>query len=439
MASRDPNPAAKRPVIATSVAGILIIVAHIAASLALMPVLLNHVGLGGLGLWLVAMSLFSFTHVMSVALCGGVVTALSKASRRDDQIRISAAATAASTITALVLGVTVLPLVGLIDWHAALSPGTDVSPTDTQRTIWAVAIIVALALPLQLAKHLLLGLSRGHVGYLAEAAGIVMAAVLVWIGVMTGAPLFVLVTVFGLLPMLVICVVGGVALARSGIFVWQPDLAELRRAPWIWRQGGHLGLSQLASSSINPADLLIIGLILGTTYNAAFGAVQQVMLLPTVFVAIISSAFWPRFAQAHAQGESETLRRSFGKGLLISVSSTLIFVVIAGLIMDFILRIWLRQEIDLPPFIVVGLGAWAVLSSGIGMATTLLRATGHTKLLLVTMVSCAVLKVGLAVLCVSAIGPGGAPIATVFAAILCVGLPMALRVPDIWRAHLATP
>ncbi|WP_050930945.1 lipopolysaccharide biosynthesis protein [Aestuariivita boseongensis] len=417
-------------------AGSVTLAVQILAAIVLMPILLPHLGLGGLGLWLMSVSLMGLTNVLSVALSGGVVTALSQTADHDDaeRDRIKGAAIAASMITSGVIATLALPLVTLVDWHAALAPGPDLTPEDTQRSILALAMVIALTLPLQLPKAMLLGLSRGYIGHMAELLGAVGGSLFVILAIGLGQPIWVLVLLFGLTRLLCIFAIGTLALYRTGMRFWAPDFAHLSTARWIWQQGGRLGVSQLASSAMNPADMLLIGLLLGTASNAAFGAIQQIMLLPSFFTMIIGAAFWPVFARDFADGRLEALRATLRNTLLAALVGTAIYGLVAGLMMEQILLFWLREEIAIPPLVVPALACWAVLSSGLAIGVILLRAMGRTRFLMITMVAALAAKILLALILLPRFGPAGATLATLMASLALVVLPMFLRLPGALRA-----
>jgi O-antigen/teichoic acid export membrane protein len=419
-----------RPVFLTSAAGSVSFAVQILASIVLMPFLLPHLGMSGLGLWLMSVSLMGLTSVLSVALSGGVVTALSQTADREDEARdqITGAALAASLMATGVITALMLPLVTLLDWHGALSPGPNLTPEDTQRSIPGLALVVSLTVLLQLPKSMLLGLSRGYIGHMAELLGSVLATLLVVLAIERGEPIWVLILLFGLTRLLCVFAIGSLALFQMGLRPWTPDFTQLKTAQWIWRQGGQLGVSQVASSAINPADILLIGLVLGAASNAAFGAVQQIMLLPSFFTMIIGASFWPVFARDYAEGHLHALRITLRNALLLGLICTAIYGAIAGLIMDRILLFWLREEIAIPALVVPALACWAVMSSGIAISVIVLRAMGETRFLMVTMVAALALKVLLTLILLQRFGPAGATMATLLATFALVVIPTFLRV-----------
>lgn len=420
-----------RPAFLTSVAGSVTFTVQILAAIILMPILLSYLGLGGLGLWLMSVSLIGLARVLTIALTGGVVTALSQTADQDNTTRdtIKGAAIAASLVAAGIIAALVIPLALLVDWHAALSLGADLDPNDARLSMLMLAIVISLNLPLQLPKSMLLGISRGYIGHMAELLGAILGALFVVLAIRLDQPIWLLVLLFGLTRLFCLFIIGTFALYQTGMRFWAPDFASLNAAQWIWRKGGRLGVSQLASSAMNPADMLLISLLLGTASNAAYGAVQQIMLLPCFFTMIVGGAFWPVFARYHADGRLDALRVTLRNTLLLALIGTAVYGLVAGLMMDHILLFWLREQIAIPPHIVPALAFWAVLSSGLAIGVILLQALGRTRFLMITMVFALVAKIVLALILLPRVGPAGTTLASLTAHFAIVVLPMILLLP----------
>ncbi|MEO0370186.1 MAG: hypothetical protein AAF231_01900 [Pseudomonadota bacterium] len=399
----------------------------------LAPLILAYVGPSGLGLWLTSMSLFSLCSIMSMALSGGVVTTLSRMAEDDREAmgKIIRSSLAASMLAGLAIAVMCLVVLGLGGWIHA-------SPSDTPLRhgpfeVLAMVCVLSLSLPLLLPSYVLLSQNQGHIGYMCNGAGMIASTGAVVTLMNAGQPLYLMILLSGLMPAVLSWAVCSLKIQRKGFAAWRPDFRHLGQSKWIWMQGGFQGLGQLANAALNPVDLILIAVFLGTALTAGYGAVQQVMLLPSLFVFAISSAFWPGLSRAHAEGDVVQVKSVYMAGLAVAILCTLIFVVVVVVWRDALLFFWLREAVDVPPFVTLTLGGWALLTSGIGVTLTLLRAIGQGAFLAQMMLACLIVKIGLSVLLLPVIGPLAGVGATIIAAMICIVMPMYRRRHDIFH------
>ena len=386
-------------------------------------------------MWLTSMSIFYLCFVMSMALCGGVVTTLSRTTEADhvarqDTVRSSSAAGILAMIM-IAMGCALVLIIG--GWFTGGRSGDDDALRNALGEMLVLASVASLSVPLLLPNFILLGLNRGYIGYLCQAVGAVLSAICIMVLIGLEQPLYILMLVSGLLPKLLIWTVCTHVLQRSGLEILRPSFEGLGRSRWMWTQGGHLGVGQMANSAMNPTDLVLIAAFLGTAVNAGYGAVQQILLVPSLFVVAISSSFWPSMTKAHMEGAVIRLKRTYLFGLAVAVLSTLVFVVVVVIFLDKILMLWLRAPVVVPPFVTPGLAAWAVMISGLGVTLTLLRAMGEGRFAARIMVACLLMKIVLSVALLPVFGPAAAPYATVVSAVICIIMPVVRRWPTLFE------
>ncbi|MEF2553991.1 lipopolysaccharide biosynthesis protein [Aurantimonas sp. A2-1-M11] len=424
------NFAGLHAVSATVFVGLLVQVARPLISLLTLPLLLSQIGQGGVGVWMIALSLMGLVGFLSSGLSISLVTlvgrAVAESSDKNLHRLVSAGALIAVLWALLVLAI-IAPVSLLIDWAALLNVQDADLGQEVRLLVPVLVPLLSFGIVASVPRQVMIGRMHGYFAYMLELAGLMFGAACLCVGILFDAPLWLLAIVFLTPPNLTMFSGGVVYLWRAGIPVISRRNLHRKTVRLLMADSLRMAGYQSAYAISSQSDLLLIGVLLGAPASAAYGVAQRVFSLPVLMAATVNQAQWPAMARADAVGDHAQVVRMFGYTLAIGSGSATVLAVIAAVWYQPLVEFWLGQGLDTDPLIIVGMVAWVLVATLVSTCDSLLRARHETNFLMRSMVLMCILNVATTLILLPKIGPSGAIFGSV------TGFTVALLIPYLFR------
>lgn len=338
------------------------------------PFVLHALGPKEFGAWATLVSLVYFAGFLDFGFGNGTMNLIASARGRgaDHEIAAILHESKRSLIkVAAGLAIAVLVALPLVPWYRLLG-----LPLETaghcRLAAAAVLLSITLAVPLNLANRVQLGLGRGERAFKWQAVGQLLALVAVVI----------LALVHASLPVLTLAAVGTPLLASAcNTFALRRDTAlrlparvprQTDIAARIRREGFLFFVMQLAAALAFSADLPLISALRDPTQAGVYAIVQRLFSIIPLGLSLVWAPLWPAYRHAlaarHHAWVLRTLRRSLVVAVCIAGGVGVLIVVGFG----WITNIWLHRPLAVTPFLLVGFATWCVLeAAGTALATFL--------------------------------------------------------------------
>jgi O-antigen/teichoic acid export membrane protein len=346
------------------------------ANLAIIPILLGHLGKAGFGLWSAVTLVIAWIGVFDLGIAAGLVNCISRAHGRDDREdagRLVGAAFVMLAWAAGGLGVLAATIGPLLPWSALLAVRGTLP--DGMVTLAALAAIAAFALglPVSIAPQIYAGYQRTYVANSFSLLGIVVGFGGLVMCVRTGASIPVLVGVYGL----------GAALGSGAAL-----LHAFRTMPWlrprrgtqmraaaaeIARRSLPLFLFQVGALAVNEAQILVLAHRRDLATVAEYAILWRIYVVFVGLVQVSTASFVPAFREAAERGDVTWVRVAFRRFVRIRLALGLLAGMALVLAGDLTLALWLGAD-----RVAFGRTTWAAAASLL-LATT--WATSHAELL----------------------------------------------------------
>lgn len=348
------------------------------------PFVLRALGPIEFGAWATLVSLVMFAGFLDFGFGNGTMNLVAAAHGRGDAREIGAVVSEGRrTLVRIALGLATAFILILpwIPWHRLLGLPQE-SETACRLASAAVLFSIVLAVPLNLATRIQLGLGQGDRAFRWQAAGQIATLGIVIASARAGASLPLLTAAAVFTPLLA-SLGNTLELLRDSSLLRtttrHPDLA--RR---IHREGVLFFVLQLSAALAFSADLPLISAIRGPAEAGTYAIVQRLFSVIPLGLSLVWAPLWPSYRHALAAGHhawvKRTLRHSVALAMSIAgVASLLIFTCF-----HWIAHLWLHRVILVPALLLAGFAVWAVLESGGTAISTFLNAASVMRFQVIT-------------------------------------------------------
>lgn len=335
-------------------------------SLITVPLALRYLGAEQYGLWVTITSFTALLVFSDLGLGQGLVNSVAEANGRGDldaARRDVASAFYLLSFVVLGLGMLFAVLGSEISWPGVFNVS---SPEARSVAGWSMAVLVAMTLigvPVGLGQRVRMGYQEGYRVNAWTTLGSLFSLVGLLIAIALKAPLYWLVFA-GTAGPLTGAVLNSGALLRDRPWL-RPRFRDVtisgcRR---LARFGLLFFLIQLASLVAFQSDNLVIAQILGAEAVTQYAVPMKLFMLIPAIIGLPLAPLWPAYREALERGDFLWLKRSLYRsikyaGVVASVASVF-FVVIGGTL----IRLWVGQEVAADIWLLIPLGAYAVLLS----------------------------------------------------------------------------
>lgn len=362
------------------------------------PFVLNALGTQQFGAWATLVALVTFSNFLDFGIGNGAMNLVAAAHGRGASHEIATIWREARLSLAKVSAWTGLAGGGalvMVPWERMLGLPASLA-TESRNAVAAVLVAVVLAIPLNLANRVQLGLGRGDVAFRWQAIGQVCTLGLVVALAWLRAPLATL-TAAAVATPLVAAIANTAAVARrpeirDGA---EPVYAErIRIRQGIEKEGMMFFGLQLTAALSFSLDLPLISTIRGATDAGNYAIVQRLFSLIPLSLSLIWAPLWPTYRQALAAGDrgwvARTLRRSLIAATVFAAASG------TGIAMAFdqIAAVWVPGQPTVATTLLAGFVVWCVVEAAGTALATFLNAASVLRYQLATAVAFAILCLG---------------------------------------------
>lgn len=338
------------------------------------PFVLDTLGPAQFGVWATLVSLVTFAGFLDFGLGNGTMNLIAAANGRGANHEVGSIVREGHRTVmwiTLWLGMAVLIALPLVPWHRLVGM-PEAMAGICRASAAAVLLTIVLAVPLNLANRVQLGLGRGASVFRWQAIGQVLTAAMVIFLAQAGASLVVLVGAAVASPL-----VSSVAntwllwrdpmVATSAENGQRPDIAAQIR-----REGLLFFVLQLAAALAFSSDLPLISALRSPTEAGSYAIVQRLFSVIPIGLAFIWVPLWPVYRHALAAGDHVWVARTLRRSILFAVLLATCSAAALGIGFEWIAGVWVQKPIVVGGMLLVGMGVWCVIdAAGTAIATFL--------------------------------------------------------------------
>ncbi len=411
-----------------------------AVSLLSLPLAVRYLGAERYGVWATVSTTVVWINLLDLGIANTLTNHISRAYALDD--RVSAAS---SFTNALVLTLGVAGSVGAafgvvctrIDWVGLFNVNSDVSAAELRATVAAAIALMLLGLPCSLAGKVLAGYQELHRNSYAICAGAAASLIGLAAGIMLRVSM----------PVLLLISLGCLPLANFVtlllVVTWQkpwlrPRLCLVSSSVMkeLLDSGSFFFLIQIAAAVVFSSDNLIVSHYLGASEVTPYSVTWRLVGLAAILQSLIFPALWPAYAEAHAKGDYNWIRRTFSLTLKGTIALNLFCVIGLMLFGRTLIRVWAGPAAVPSSALLLAMGIWAVVSGFMSVESCLLAALNRIRQQAVLSIIAAGMNIALSLVLVRRIGSLGVIGGTILSYLIILVVPQSLIVRNLFRLEL---
>lgn len=362
-----------RNILHTSVWSIVAKASSAANLFVAIPFVLHALGPSQFGVWVTLVSLVAFAGFLDFGLGNGVMNLIAAAHGRgayDEVGHILREGRRTLLWIALCLAAAASIAIPLIPWHRLLGMPESMT-TSSRAAAAAVLFTIVLAVPLNLANRVQLGLGRGDRAFRWQALGQLLTLLTVVSIAKAGAPLALLVLAAAATPL--------IASVANTLLLWHdPQIAASTRdrrpaiAAHIRREGLLFFILQLAAALAYSTDLPLISAIRGPSEAGTYAIVQRLYSVVPLALGMIWAPLWPIYRQALAANDHRWVNRTLKRAIVLAILIALGTSCALALSFDYVVTLWVHQSLVVAGTLLTGFVLWCgVDAAGTAIATFL--------------------------------------------------------------------
>ncbi|GLQ88533.1 lipopolysaccharide biosynthesis protein [Dyella flagellata] len=379
------------------------------------PFVLNSLGPLQFGAWATLVSLVTFSGFLDFGLGNGTMNLVAAAHGRNEPAEVKAViAQGQRTLTRVALYLSGLLLVAFpfVSWHSLI--GLPASMSRPSRLAAGIVLAsIMLAVPLNLASRVQLGLGRGDRAFRWQAAGQLLALGLVTTLAKLHASLPVL-TAAAISAPLVTAIANTLQLRRDIADISTEKAVErndLGRT--IRREGLLFFVLQLAAALAFSADLPLISLLRGAEDAGRYAIAQRLFGAISIGLSLVWVPLWPVYRQALAAHSKDWVLRTLRRSAMAATSVAACLGLVFAVGFPQIVGLWVHRALNLSPWMLAGFAVWVVIEALGTSIATFLNAASIMRLQIVLAVAFGILCISLKAAVAANYGIAPLPWATV--------------------------
>lgn len=365
------------------------------------PFVLAALGQQQFGAWATLLALVTFSNFLDFGFGNGAMNLVAAAHGRGASHEVATIwheALRSLLRIAAVGGLVAALVLPLIPWERLLGLPASLD-IESRNAVASVFLAVVLAIPLNLAGRVQLGLGRGDVAFRWQAIGQLCTLAVVVMLACLRLPLATLTAAAVATPLLAaIANTASVARSqevRSGALQTKTERKQVRHD--IGKEGLMFFGLQLTAALSFSFDLPLISAIRGAADAGDFAIVQRLFSLIPLSLSLVWAPLWPIYRQALAAGDRDWVARTLRRSLVVAV----LFAAITGTGIaqgfDQIATLWVRTPPTVAAALLAGFVAWCVIEAAGTALATFLNAASVLRYQLATAAVFAVLCLSLKV------------------------------------------
>lgn len=340
------------------------------------PFVLRALGPEQFGAWATLVSLVTFAGFLDFGFGNGAMNLVASAHGRGSPGEVATILhESRRALIRIAMGLAVVALIALplVPWQRMLGMPESMS-AESRTAVAAVLFSIVLAVPLNLANRIQLGLGRGDRAFRWQAVGQLMTLAVVIALAKVHAPLAILTAAAVAMPLLA-SIANTYTLGRDPTVTAKSSATFTERAA-IGRSIRHDGVLffvlQLAAAMAYSADLPLISAFRGPTDAGTYAIVQRLFSVIPLGLSLIWAPLWPIYRQALAAGDHRWVMRTLRHSVVSAVVVAAVCAAIFAVGFEPIIGLWVRRPFIVSGVLLGGFAVWCVIeAAGTAIATFL--------------------------------------------------------------------
>lgn len=351
-----------------SAASVISSILAFANTLLAVSLTIGYLGEERFGIWMTVVSISSMLSFMDFGVANGMVAQIARSNVANNSIALSSTATRGLTIL-IAIGILVWTILSFLNSYfpvvSMLNIQSHQGKEDAQELIQMFIALFSLYIPLNGFYKIMQGLQKGWIVHVTRSCGSILSFILIYILAKQEAdPVWLLLVTYGITVLAPIVLLP--YFVKQSLLTWHANSdwasakAEYRN---LLNFGGLFLILQLGIMVGWGSDSFVISALTSAAAVAPFAIMQRLFQLVSLPMSILNTPLWGAYADAHAQGDKNFIRKILIASLTgtlalsICLSTTLYFAA------DFILDLWIKDYAEIPRGLVLAFAIWSVLSS----------------------------------------------------------------------------
>lgn len=404
-------------------------------TLVTVPLTVGYLGAERYGLWMTISATIAMLGFGDLGIGLGLLNAVSEADGKDDR---PAALRYVSSGFFMLLGIAAFLIAAFVvvypfvPWARIFNVASDLAARESGPAVAVFAACFVLNIPLWVVNRVHMGYQEGYVNSLYEISGNVFALLGILQAIRLEAGLPWLVLAMSAPPALASVANGAVLFGyRRPWLLPRWGSATREAASKILRLGILFFVLQLAGAVAYSSDNIIAARVLGPEAVTRYSIPMKMFSFVPLMMGMILIPLWPAYGEAISRGDvgwvRSTLARSVAAALVVAVPVSVPLVLWGGEI----IRLWVGPGVAPSFSLLLGLGAWTVMSCAWGAVAMFLNGANALRIQVV----CTLLMAGGAILLKvflsRSVGLSGIIWGGVAAQCMFIILPIALFLPGM--------
>lgn len=322
-----------------------------------------YLGTERFGVWMTIASISGILSFLDLGIGNALTNHVARAVTEKDRSILQSSISGGLGILLLlgvIVGLLLLLVSVLVPWDIIIK---GVNPTiykEVRQSLVIFSCLFGLNLFTLGIQRVFVGLQRAFETHITAATGSLLSLVILWLATKNRAGIPVLlsatfgvqtIVIFFLLPVLV---------SRDLLRFSKIKSAILHEKDALLKVGGMYFILQLVMIAGWGADSLIIASVLGATQVAVYNVTQRLFQFVTQPLLMMNSPLWASYADAGFRGDTNFIRKTLKKSLLISAGVT--FLLGGSLVIGskYIFSLWTNGAISVPSSFVLSFFVWTL-------------------------------------------------------------------------------
>lgn len=388
-----------------------------AVMIAMVPLLIRHLGQEQYGLWLAISSMATFTVFADLGLGNGLVNVLGKAHGLDDRAVAREYVSSSFFIligVAAVLGVVGYVVVPKIDWNQFFQLKTAGARACSSAVVLNFFLLFIACLPLSIVQKIQMAYQENYLNSLWSVAGKLLMLGGAISGIILNQTLLYFVVVLAGVPVLMWLINCLMLFGRHRPWL-RPGLKYITwsSSQELLRTGFFFFVTGISGVLAIQIDTLVIGRFLGAEQIPIYAIPLRLFMICTTALGFVLMPLWPAYREAIVRGDVIWVKKTFWRTITLTTTLTVPFSVVLVFTTPFIVTLWTGTELVIPSSLLVALGIHAVMTAISGPMAMLLNGANILGIRALFSVMNGVSNLAISIWLVQRIGVAGPVFATV--------------------------
>ena len=396
-----------------------------------LPLAVRYLGAERYGVWATVVSVAVWVNLLDLGIANSLTNLISQAYARQDREEATRAFSNALAISigAVAFAACIFGLLwSRVNWIAIFNASPSLQ-SEVRSTIFIAMALTLASLPLNLVGKLFAGYQELHT-YNKTMAIRAVGSVL---GLAAGIWLHVS------MPTLFLLSFGSITVVSVATLLWlvlwhkpwlrpRLTLVSLHETITLLRTGWSFLVIHAAALVVFSTDNIIVSHYLGAAEVTPYSVTWRVVALGSALQVLVFPALWPAYAEAHARGEVEWIRRTYTLAMRTTIAINVawaLFLVVFGRLG---IGLWAGHAAVPPRSLLLAMAFWSVIAGFMTAQSCFLGALNHTRVQAIASALAAAVNVALSIVLVVRIGSLGVILGTIISYLLILVVPQSVAV-----------